>query len=105
VARGTNFKKFNSENREITLLQANVEAALTALISTGLLNGALLTDIELSSGANTVEHKLGRKIQGRLIVAQSAAADLSDNISSSDNLEQNFVLTSSAACTVSLWVF
>jgi hypothetical protein len=104
LAKGTGFKKFNSEDRELTLLQDNVDQAFAKLGTSTIQNGLLL-QVALVTGANTVTHKLGRKIRGALICSNSTGANLSDNIATGTDLQQNFILTASADATVTLWVF
>jgi hypothetical protein len=103
--RGTGFKKFNSENREIVLLQANVESAFSQNIVSGLNNGILLENVELESGDNSVNHKLGRKIKGALVVAGGDGATIYNKILTDTELETKFTVNASADCTVNLWVF
>ncbi len=103
MAKGTGFRKFNSDDREITLLQDNVDSAFSQLQLSGISNGVLQVAVALVSGANTIVHKLGRRPRGYLAVSNSGGV-LTDNIAAEGN-DQNFTLTSSANCTVSLWIF
>ena len=97
------FSKINSENREINLLQKNVEASLGPLVANPLLNGSLLTGVNLASGANSVNHKLGRVPRGWFIVSSSTADVVYGSVSSAT--DTTLTLTASGAITVSLWVF
>ncbi len=105
MAKGTGFKKFNSADRELTLVQENIDSALSQLQLNSISNGLLLSGVALVVGDNVVTHKLGRKCRGYLVVSVSGATALYDNLGSGSDVEQNFILNSSAACTASLWVF
>lgn len=75
--------------------------ALDDLFSNPLNNGTLLSPIDLKTGGNDVSHKLGRKLQGWIVVNKSAASDIYSASSDKTILK----LTASAACTVTLFVF
>ena len=94
------FKKVYQGTQESQRLQDNIESALAPILRNPLLDGILL-QANLVSGNNAIEHKLNRKIRGYIIVKKSANANIYD---SSDD-EQFLNLNSSAAVTVSLWVF
>lgn len=105
------FKKINASGavdagelaRVVTQLQANVADALTPLQNKPLLDGQLIT-ATLLAATNTIQHKLGRKVIGYLVVSQSASSAFHDNIQVNSS-DSNFTITASVACTVNLWVF
>jgi hypothetical protein len=105
MAKGTGFRQFKSDEREIVQLQQNIESALTQLQTAPMLDGILLEALELTSGDNTITHKLGRKVRGYIVTRKSAAVDLYDKISTDTNLSKDFTLNSSGVATISLWVF
>lgn len=95
------FKKFNSESREATLIQQNVEQALRRLFKGSILDNAILEGVKLDTGENTVEHRLLRKIRGYIVIRVNAASDIYE-IKSDD---KTITLSASAPCTVSLLIF
>ena len=83
-------------------LQSSVQnTAIDALSSNPLMSGSLLSAIDLATGSNTINHKLGRKIQGWIIVDRSAAATLYREDWDASVLKLN----AGAPVTVTLYVF
>lgn len=114
MAKINSFKKATAQSSEdlvrlFNLLQANIEKALTPVMRTPILDGVLLENVNLVSGAvNKVEHKLGRKVRGYLIVSNSTPASIYDYLNNTAYDSQRDVylsLSTSASCTVNLWVF
>ena len=93
-------KVFNGDESDRTL-QTNVESAIGSAIRNPLLNGRLISDVQLVSGDTKLEHKLARAPKGYLIVKRSNASTIFD--ASSDDLF--LTLTASGSVTVSLWIF
>jgi hypothetical protein len=65
----------------------------------------LLKNLSLSSGINLVQHKLGRKIQGWIVVRQRADARIWDDQDNNVNVTTTLKLETSAAVEVDLWIF
>lgn len=74
---------------------------LNPVISNEINQGTLLTDINLKSGSNVINHKLGRQPLGWIIVDQTASAEIYRTAWSNLTL----TLNSSATASVALWVF
>lgn len=98
------FERFQAKDVELNLVQENVSDALEPLL-TNVLAGAILTDeLSLTTSAQNVSHKLGRKPRGWLVVAPSADARVWGSLVS--GLEDRLLsLTASAAVTCRLVVF
>ncbi len=94
------FQKFHQGSQELQRLQKNVEDAFGPIVKNVLLNGRLL-EATLASGSNKIEHKLGRKINGYIIVKRNANVSV---YNTSDD-ELYLTLNSSGAASVSIWVF
>lgn len=103
-SRPTALTKLNTESRELNATQANSQQALSVLLKNPLANGVLLEGIKLVAGANSIEHKLLREVRGYLVVSSTATSTFHDDIQTKAT-DLKFTLTSSAATTVSLWVF
>jgi heptaprenylglyceryl phosphate synthase len=101
MASPRSFKQINTASRELQLLQDNIERAVGEVINMALLNGRLVTAVDLASGNTSVEHKLDRVPQGYIITDKNNAAAI--YTASKDN--KYLVLNSSAACTISFWIF
>lgn len=96
------FKKIKTENEELGKLQDNlIEFFTNFKQSAQILDGVLLKDISLKSGANSISHKLNRQLTGYIVVKKNANVNVWD--SGADTKLLN--LQTSAATTVSLWVF
>jgi len=78
---------------------------LTPTIQSPIVNGNLLTNQALINGVTVINHKLGRELQGWIIVGADGIADVYDNQASNPIPNLTLSLTSNAAVTVSLWVF
>lgn len=90
--------------RVVTQLQANVGEALTPLQNKPILDGIMLSKLEIVSGSNLVQHKLGRKVVGYFVISQSAASQFYDNIQTNTSAS-SFSITATSPCNVNLWVF
>lgn len=87
-------------------MMANTWAsALDPVLNNPLVKGSLLNNISLINGTTVVNHKLGRKLQGWIVVGIDGAAAIYDNQASNQTPQLTLSLTSNAAVTVNLWVF
>jgi hypothetical protein len=66
-----------------------------------IIDGILIERLNISSGSNQIEHKLGRIPRGYIIVASTAAV----NVYNGSMGEYLIPLVSDASATISLWVF
>lgn len=112
-----------TQDRTQNLYQTQLGKSLTPIlqcpVSYGLVIQSITIDnsnnrvqsnfLNLVSGANIIQHQLGRKPQGYFIVRQKSAASIYDtwdtqNIDSQP-LETVVTFNSSANVTVSIWIF
>lgn len=77
-------------------------AALNPIVANPILSGHALNNIILANGVTTVNHSLGRNMQGWIITDRNGAATI---FRSQPFNSLTLTLTSSAAITLSLWVF
>lgn len=94
------FRKFGSDSDEMNRVQDNVEIALEPLIISPIIDGVLIS-ASLVAGVNTVNHKLGRKPQGWILVAPQANESVWQLAADKNVL----TLEASGNITTSLWVF
>lgn len=99
------FQKLVTQDRVINQLQQNVEQVLNPLLGQPLNSGNILTSISLNSGSNTIDHKLGRKLQGWFTVRVRSSATIFDTQDSNPTPQLNLLLTASANVVVDLFVF
>lgn len=95
-------RTFSSDVEDVNKLQAALVDCLKPLTSSTLSNVALLSDIALVSGVpSQVAHKLGRELQGWIVVAPNAAAHIFELARNSKTV----TLQASADVTLSFLVF
>jgi len=103
MPKPTAFRQINTNDRELKLIQSNIDSAINSVIRAQILDGVLLESVALVTGANKIEHKLDRKYVGYIVVRNNSTATVYD--SSSIETDVYVTLTASAPTTVSLWVF
>lgn len=96
---------FQSAFRDLMLIQTNWKGIIDNALNSPIIDGNLLTGVALASGANVINHKLGRALQGWLIVGNNANVTVYDTQASNSTPNLTLQLTASGAATVSLWCF
>lgn len=96
---------FNTSDRILAMLQDRWSALIDPVLACPLVKGRLITSIAITSGDNTINHKLSRKLTGWIVVGQTAASNFYDKQANNQMSDKTLVLNSSAPCTLSLWVF
>jgi hypothetical protein len=92
--------------RWLAQFQVGVLAALRALASVRIVQGAHLTDVELAIGANTIAHKLNRQPRGWILTRQSVVLGVYETDAQLNERSDRFLsLTATAAGSCDLWVF
>lgn len=86
-------------------LQPKWAAILNPVIANPITSGLQLDNIELTIGNNVINHKLGRKLQGYMIVRKNGQAGIFDTQGSNQMPQLTLNLTSDADVLVSLWVY
>lgn len=97
--------QFQDNNRNFQLLQTQWASQLDPVIANPLVQGRLIKDVALITGSTTINHRLGRKLQGYMVVLQSASASIYDSQATNTMSDKTLVLVSDTPVTVSLWVF
>jgi hypothetical protein len=96
---------FQSTDQAFELLQKKWASILNPLIENPGNQANILSGIKLVSGTNTINHLLGRKLQGYRIILKSASASIYDKQLTNQTPDITLQLVSDAAVTVSLEVF
>lgn len=94
-----------SNDLKLEQIQAANRTASQGARNNPINSGTILTNVSLSSGDNTIPHKLSQKLQGWFIVRLRGAATIYDKQDSNKTPELNLVLNSSAAVVVDIFVF
>lgn len=96
---------FKSDSTEMGLMQTNWATQLNPVISNPITQGIILKSVALTTGANVVNHRLGRPLQGWIIVRQRSSGTAYDTQDSNSMPQLTLQLTSSANMIVDLYVF
>lgn len=94
-----------STDRLINQLQQNINQVLNPIANNPLVNGSILTSITLIAGLNTINHGLGRTLQGWFLVRNKASSVVHDNQAQNPNTDLTLLLVSTAATIVDVYVF
>ena len=95
------FTKIRTPDSGLNRVQDNIGVFGQQFTANPLLRGRLIQNIDLSTTAFAIEHKLNRKPLGWILVDLSAAQTVF-KVSSDTRF---LTLQASGACTVSIWVF
>jgi hypothetical protein len=99
------FQVIQSTDQDLMTVQQNLTRTLNPIFSTQTLGGNILSNITLTIGSNTINHKLGRNLSGWQIIRQRAAASIFDTQDNNKTPDLTLTLTSSAPVSVDLYVF
>lgn len=89
----------------INMMQDRILSVLNSVAVNPILDSDILTDVVLASGDNTINHKLGRKLNGWFLTRRNAATTVYDKQATNLIPERTLVLNSSAIATVDIFVF
>ena len=95
---------FQSQNSDLNLIQTKWKSLIDPVLASPLLDGRLVSTT-LAVGSNKINHLLGRKLIGWVIVGVNGVANIYDTQASNQTPELTLNLTSDAAVKVNLWVF
>lgn len=100
------YKKIRSDRQDLNQVQDRISDVFDDISSAEIINGVLLKSVSLVTGQeNLVQHKLGRKFRGYLVIAKSDNSVIWDN-NSTVNMPSKYVdLRCSANVVVDLWIF
>lgn len=93
---------FINNDKDLQLLQTRWASQINPVLSNKLVQGQLLENITLVTGANTINHLLSRQQVGWMLVDQDAAASV---YRSQPLNNKTLTLTTDADVVVKLWVF
>jgi hypothetical protein len=85
-------------------LQTKWASQLNPVLANLLVQGQLLQDQSLINGTTTINHRLGRTLNGWFVVSPKASATVYE-ATSQPNPTLTLTLISSAALDCSIWVF
>lgn len=99
------FNVTNVQDPDLATVQRNLVRVLQPVFNTPTLGGNLLTEQTLSIGLNSINHGLGRNLNGWQIVRQRAQANIWDSQDVNKTPQLTLALNSSAAVICDIYVF
>lgn len=96
---------FNTKDVTLSLMQSAWAKTLDPIIELPINHSVLLKNVQLVSGANKINHRLDRKLQGWIIVRKRASSDIYDTQDSNQQPTLTLALQSSANVVVDIMVF
>lgn len=97
--------QFQGGDRPFQMMQNSWAKDLNPVLLVPLNSGVSLKSVSLASGDNSVNHLLGRNLQGWFIIRQRASASVYDKQDSNQHPALTLTLNASAAVVVDLFVF
>jgi hypothetical protein len=95
-----------TQDKDINQLQRNIAKVVEPVASNPLVNGLILQDVPLVSGDNVINHKLGRTLQGWVIVRKHGNSTTTyDKQDTNATPNRTLVLSSTGTTTVDIYVF
>lgn len=96
---------YKSNDQSFTLLQTAWSTQLNPVLALPQSSGVILQNVSLKAGDNTIDHRLGRNLQGWQLIRVRAAATIYDKQDANQLKARTLVLNSSAPVVVDLFVF
>lgn len=96
---------FQTAMRELSMLQTRWKSTIDPILDSAPNNCLVLKSVALVTGANVVNHKLGRNLQGWKLVRQRSAGSVYDTQDANQTPDLTLQLVSSANMVVDIEVF
>ncbi len=96
---------YKTEDQSLTLMQTAWAQQLNPLLNSPALQGRIVKSVRLAIGANTINHLLGRNLQGWTLVRKRGAASIYDTQDANTQPALTLTLVSDAVVTVDIYVF
>ena len=93
------------DDETVQLLQNKWAAIINPVVNNPSNNARIIKDYSLSIGSNTINHKLGKKLQVWRLVRKRAAAEIYDDQDNNPSPQLTLVLVSDSNVVVDLEVF
>lgn len=100
------FDKVQTLDRPLNMIQDSLEKTLNPVFDNPLMSGQLLKNIALTTGNNSINHKLGRKLVGWFVTrVRDVPATLYDTQDSNPLPNLTLDINSSADIVLDIYVF
>lgn len=94
-----------SSKLEWNLANPRWASTLNPVLANPIISGNLLSGVTVKTGSNTINHGLGRDLQGYIVVMNNSAVTFHDNQSQNQHTDLTLILVASGAAVISLYVF
>lgn len=94
-----------NDNKDFSMMQTNWASIINPLLKNPICNGIILNNISITTGVNYINHLLGRKLQGWIIIGITDVASIVDDQANNSNSDKTLLLLSTANTTINLYVF
>jgi hypothetical protein len=94
-----------TKNLPLPLMSSQWSTQISDLLQNPLVQGSVLPNVALINGTTTVNHKLGKKLTGWILVGINGTAEIYDLQTTNPRPELTLILVSNAAVNVNLYVF
>jgi len=101
----TSIPEVQTNDRTINKLQDNIIPPLNVIIKNPMTNGVYLTELRLAAGTNTINHTLGRKLQGWFPVRVRSQALVTDLQDTNPNPTKTLILEASSTVVIDIFAF
>lgn len=99
------FKKVAGASEDTAKLQERLQEFFAPFLSSAIIEGRLLVGVQLSGGSTLVEHKLGRKPLGYIVVGKSGNVGVWGTVSGASLPSRHLQLEAAGSVQVDLWIF
>lgn len=96
---------FHGVSKDLSLLQTAWANIINPVVDLPLVQGLIIKNQALVNGSTVINHRLGRKLQGWIVVRQRAAASIYDTQDSNPSPNLTLTLVSDAVVSVDIYVF
>lgn len=97
--------KIQTNDRTINQLQQNIIPVVNQINKNPIVTGTILQSQSLKSGSNTINHNLGRTLQGWVPVRVRSQATLWDSQDGNATPQKTLILNTTADVVVDIMVF
>lgn len=97
----TSFKKINVTDRELSMIQDNIDQVFQKILSQQIIDGNYINNIDMSVGDNSIDHGLPI-LNGWILTRINAASVIFEKPMKNSKI---LILNASVACKINLLVF
>lgn len=96
---------FITGDKNMVMMQNQWTSQLNPLLDNAITQGIFLTNVQLISGTNSLDHKLGHILRGWIITRKRGPAEIYDSQAVNPFPNLTLMLNASANVNVDLYVF